>query len=54
MRLHPIRTRGRSRAEVAEQLAAYGDAGAARVVASFAVGDWFRQAELLAQVAHRR
>jgi hypothetical protein len=30
------------------------DAGAARVVASFAVGDWFRQAELLAAVAQRR
>lgn len=40
-----------TRTEVAEQLAAYGDAGAARVVASFAVGDWFRQAELLAGAA---
>ncbi len=42
-----------SRAEVAAQLAAYRDAGAARVVASFAVGDWYRQAELLADAAPR-
>lgn len=40
-----------SRGEVAEQLAAYAGAGAARVVASFAVGDWFRQARLLADAA---
>jgi alkanesulfonate monooxygenase SsuD/methylene tetrahydromethanopterin reductase-like flavin-dependent oxidoreductase (luciferase family) len=43
-----------SRAEVAEQLAAYAAAGAARVVASFAVGDWFRQAQLLAGAASGR
>jgi hypothetical protein len=39
------------RVEVAEQLAAYAGAGAERVVASFAIGDWFRQTELLADAA---
>ncbi len=37
--------------EIAERLQAYGDAGAARVVVTFAAGDWHRQAELLANAA---
>jgi hypothetical protein len=36
-------------AEVAERLAAHGEAGAARVAVSVAAGDWFRQAELVAE-----
>lgn len=35
--------------EVAEQLAAYGDAGAERVVVTLVAGSWHRQAELLAE-----
>jgi alkanesulfonate monooxygenase SsuD/methylene tetrahydromethanopterin reductase-like flavin-dependent oxidoreductase (luciferase family) len=37
--------------DIAEQLHAYGDAGAARVVVTFAAGDWNTQAELLAHAA---
>jgi alkanesulfonate monooxygenase SsuD/methylene tetrahydromethanopterin reductase-like flavin-dependent oxidoreductase (luciferase family) len=37
--------------EIAERLEAYGDAGAARVVVTFAAGVWQRQAELLANAA---
>src|SRR4051794_13371013 len=37
--------------EVAARLDAYGDAGAARAVVTFAAGDWHRQAELLARAA---
>jgi alkanesulfonate monooxygenase SsuD/methylene tetrahydromethanopterin reductase-like flavin-dependent oxidoreductase (luciferase family) len=37
--------------EIAERLRAFGDAGAARVVVTFAAGDWHRQAELLANAA---
>jgi alkanesulfonate monooxygenase SsuD/methylene tetrahydromethanopterin reductase-like flavin-dependent oxidoreductase (luciferase family) len=37
--------------EIAARLGAYGDAGAARVVVTFAAGDWRRQAELLARAA---
>jgi alkanesulfonate monooxygenase SsuD/methylene tetrahydromethanopterin reductase-like flavin-dependent oxidoreductase (luciferase family) len=36
-------------AEVADRLAALADAGAQRIVASFAAGDWRRQTELLAE-----
>ena len=36
-------------AEVAERIAAYGEAGAERVVVTLAAGDWMRQAELLAE-----
>ena len=39
--------------EIAERLQAYGDAGAARVVVTFAAGDWHRQAELLANARER-
>ena len=35
--------------QVAQQLAAYAEAGAMRVVTSVAAGDWFRQTELLAE-----
>jgi alkanesulfonate monooxygenase SsuD/methylene tetrahydromethanopterin reductase-like flavin-dependent oxidoreductase (luciferase family) len=35
--------------EIATRLHAYGDAGAARIVVTFAAGDWRRQAELLAR-----
>ena len=35
--------------QVANQLAAYAEAGAMRVVTSVAAGDWFRQTELLAE-----
>jgi alkanesulfonate monooxygenase SsuD/methylene tetrahydromethanopterin reductase-like flavin-dependent oxidoreductase (luciferase family) len=38
--------------EIAERLDAYGAAGAARIVVTFAAGDWHRQAELLATAAH--
>lgn len=38
-----------SPADVAERLAAYGDAGAERVTATLVAGDWHRQAELLAE-----
>lgn len=37
--------------EIGTRLRAYGDAGAARVVVTFAAGDWRRQAELLALAA---
>jgi alkanesulfonate monooxygenase SsuD/methylene tetrahydromethanopterin reductase-like flavin-dependent oxidoreductase (luciferase family) len=37
--------------DVRERLDAYGDAGAARVVVTFAAGDWRRQADLLAEAA---
>ena len=40
--------------EIAEQLQAYGDSGAARVVVTFAAGEWHRQAELLANAANLR
>src|SRR5262245_3478962 len=40
-------------AEVAERIAAYGEAGAERVVVTLAAGDWMRQAEILAE-AHAR
>ena len=36
---------------VAQRLAAYRDAGAERVVATLVAGDWYRQAELLAEAA---
>jgi alkanesulfonate monooxygenase SsuD/methylene tetrahydromethanopterin reductase-like flavin-dependent oxidoreductase (luciferase family) len=36
-------------AAVAERIAAYGEAGAERVVATLVAGDWHRQAELLAE-----
>jgi alkanesulfonate monooxygenase SsuD/methylene tetrahydromethanopterin reductase-like flavin-dependent oxidoreductase (luciferase family) len=36
---------------VARRLAAYRDAGAERVVATLVAGDWYRQAELLAEAA---
>jgi alkanesulfonate monooxygenase SsuD/methylene tetrahydromethanopterin reductase-like flavin-dependent oxidoreductase (luciferase family) len=36
-------------AEVAARIAEYGEAGAERVVVTLAVGDWMRQAELLAE-----
>jgi alkanesulfonate monooxygenase SsuD/methylene tetrahydromethanopterin reductase-like flavin-dependent oxidoreductase (luciferase family) len=36
-------------AEVADRIAAYGEAGAERVVVTLAAGDWMRQAELLAE-----
>jgi hypothetical protein len=35
--------------EIATRLHAYGDASAARIVVTFAAGDWWRQAELLAE-----
>jgi alkanesulfonate monooxygenase SsuD/methylene tetrahydromethanopterin reductase-like flavin-dependent oxidoreductase (luciferase family) len=38
--------------EISERLEAYGDAGATRIVVTFAAGDWHRQAELLANAAH--
>jgi alkanesulfonate monooxygenase SsuD/methylene tetrahydromethanopterin reductase-like flavin-dependent oxidoreductase (luciferase family) len=38
--------------EIAERLQAYGKAGAARIVVTFAAGDWHRQAELLAYAAN--
>ncbi len=37
--------------DVASHLHRYGDAGAARIVVTFAAGDWHRQAELLAHAA---
>ena len=37
--------------EITARLQAYGDAGAARIVVTFAAGDWHRQAELLADAA---
>ncbi|MGD9573161.1 MAG: LLM class flavin-dependent oxidoreductase [Thermoleophilia bacterium] len=40
-----------TRAEVEASLAAYAEAGADRVVASFVAGDWERQAGLLAEAA---
>jgi alkanesulfonate monooxygenase SsuD/methylene tetrahydromethanopterin reductase-like flavin-dependent oxidoreductase (luciferase family) len=40
--------------EITERLRALGDAGAARVVVTFAAGDWHRQAELLASAADLR
>jgi alkanesulfonate monooxygenase SsuD/methylene tetrahydromethanopterin reductase-like flavin-dependent oxidoreductase (luciferase family) len=40
--------------EIAERLHAYGDAGASRIVVTFAAGDWHRQAELLANAAGLR
>ena len=36
---------------VAERIAALGDLGAERVVVTLAAGDWYRQAELLAEAA---
>jgi alkanesulfonate monooxygenase SsuD/methylene tetrahydromethanopterin reductase-like flavin-dependent oxidoreductase (luciferase family) len=36
-------------AALAQRLAAYGEAGAVRVVISVAAGDWYRQTELLAE-----
>jgi alkanesulfonate monooxygenase SsuD/methylene tetrahydromethanopterin reductase-like flavin-dependent oxidoreductase (luciferase family) len=40
--------------QIAERLQAYGDAGAERIVVTFAAGDWHRQAELLANAADLR
>ncbi|PXY21037.1 LLM class flavin-dependent oxidoreductase [Prauserella muralis] len=40
-------------AEVAERYAAYGDLGAGRIVAMPFGGDWFRQVELLGEVARQ-
>jgi alkanesulfonate monooxygenase SsuD/methylene tetrahydromethanopterin reductase-like flavin-dependent oxidoreductase (luciferase family) len=40
-------------AEVAERLAAFAEAGAQRVVATFVGGDWNRQTELLAEARDR-
>jgi alkanesulfonate monooxygenase SsuD/methylene tetrahydromethanopterin reductase-like flavin-dependent oxidoreductase (luciferase family) len=40
--------------EIVQRLQAYGDAGAARIVVTFAAGDWHRQAELLASAADLR
>jgi alkanesulfonate monooxygenase SsuD/methylene tetrahydromethanopterin reductase-like flavin-dependent oxidoreductase (luciferase family) len=39
--------------ELARTIAAYGDAGASRLVISVAGGDWFRQAELVAEARAR-
>jgi hypothetical protein len=36
-------------ASVAERINAFGDLGAERVVVTLEAGDWFRQAELLAE-----